>query len=223
MARTARIVATGVPHHITQRGNNRQDVFFVDNDRLFYLRILKKYAKEKGLEILGYCLMRDHVHLIAIPSYRDSLASAVGRTHFVYTQYINDLHHRSGHLWQNRFFSCPMDEEHLWNGLRYVERNPARAHLVSNAWEYPWSSASVHCGADDKTGFVSLHAWTNTMDAGAWKRLLSTPQDDVELKALRKSTLTGRPLGGDSFVDKLEVLTGRRLRVRPVGRPKQRN
>jgi len=102
MPRTLRIAVPQVPHHITQRGNNRQDVFFVDDDRRVYLSILKEQSEKYGLEILGWCLMTNHIHLIARPSTTDSLAKAVGRTHFLYTQNINYLHRRSGHLWQNR-------------------------------------------------------------------------------------------------------------------------
>ena len=113
MPRTARIAIRDVPHHITQRGNNRQDVFFVDDDRRVYLSLLKEQADKYGLEILGWCLMTNHIHLIGRPADEDSLAKALGRTHFRYTQYINRLHGRSGHLWQNRFYSCPLGREHL--------------------------------------------------------------------------------------------------------------
>jgi len=118
MPRIARIVLPGLPHHVTQRGNNRQDVFFVDDDRRAYLQILGEQSERYGLAVLGYCLMANHVHLIATPSGEDSLAKAVGRTDFLYTQYIHRLHGRSGHLWQNRFFSCALDEPHLWAALR---------------------------------------------------------------------------------------------------------
>ena len=118
MSGVARIVLPGIPHHVTQRGNNRQDVFFVDDDRRVYLRILGEQSDRYGLAVLGYCLMANHVHLIATPSGDESLAKAVGRTDFLYTQYINRRHGRSGHLWQNRFFSCALDEPHLWAALR---------------------------------------------------------------------------------------------------------
>ena len=107
----------GRPHHITQRGNNRQAVFFVDDDRRAYLRFLKEQSEVHGLRVLGYCLMTNHVHLLALPAGEESLAKAVGRTHFLYSQYINRFHKRSGHLWQNRFYSCVLDETHLWRAL----------------------------------------------------------------------------------------------------------
>jgi len=151
MPRIARIVIPGCPHHITQRGNNRQDVFFVDDDRQRYLAILAAQAERFGLTVQGYCLMTNHVHLIATPREPESLAKAVGRTHWLYTQYVNRLHGRSGHLWQNRFYSCALDEPHFYAAMIYVERNPVRARLVRRAWRYPWSSAAAHCDGRDPT------------------------------------------------------------------------
>ena len=144
MPRLARIVIPGLPHHVTQRGNNRQDVFFVDDDRHAYLEFLKRFCREHGVTVQGYCLMTNHVHLIITPPTEDAFARAIGVTHHRFTQYINALHGRSGHLWQNRFHSCPMDEAHLVNALRYVERNPVRAKMVRRAWRRPWSSALAH-------------------------------------------------------------------------------
>ena len=113
-----------VSYHITQRGNNKQDIFFVDDDREIYLQFLAEESSKYGLEVLGYCLMTNHIHLIAVPKDSESLAKVVGKTHFRYTQYINRMHERSGHLWQNRFHSCPLDKRHFWLALRYVESNP---------------------------------------------------------------------------------------------------
>lgn len=107
MPRVARIVLPGQPHHITQCGNNRQDVFFVDDDRQVYLDFLQAHCELYGFTVLGYCLMSNHIHLVGTPTREDSLAKAIGRTHFRYSQYINRMHRRSGHLWQNRFFSLP--------------------------------------------------------------------------------------------------------------------
>jgi len=110
----------GCGHHITQRGNNRADVFLVDDDRRVYLELLREQAKKYGLEVVGYCLLSNHVHLVAIPHGEEALAQAVGRTHFRYSQYVNRLHGRSGHLWQGRFHSCALDERHFWQALKYV-------------------------------------------------------------------------------------------------------
>ena len=144
MPRVARTVITDVPHHIVQRGNNRQDIFFVDEDRQAYLDVLKEQSDKYGLEVTGYCLMSNHIHLVATPKNEDSLAKAVGRAAFIYTQYINRFHKRSGHLWQGRFYSCSLDESHFWQALRYIECNPVRAKICHNPWKYQWSSAAAH-------------------------------------------------------------------------------
>src|SRR5690606_5977550 len=106
-------------------------------------------CEKHGARILGYCLMTNHVHLIATPAREDSLNLAIGRTHFIYTQYINRLHGRSGHLWQGRFLSCPMDDAHAVRGMCYVERNPVRAKMTRVPWTYRWSSAAAHTGGAD--------------------------------------------------------------------------
>ncbi len=221
MPRVGRIVIPGCPHHITQRGNNRQDVFFVDDDRRVYLAILKDRAERECLSVDGYCLMDNHVHLIATPERADSIAKAVGRTNFLYTQYVNRLHARSGHLWQNRFYSCALDDEHFWAAMAYVERNPVRSKIIRCAWRYAWSSAAAHCGASDKSELLDLGEWRKLLDVAAWKDALCGPRDDDDLMQLRLNTNRGRPLGSDSFVSKLERALGRRLRPLPVGRPKK--
>jgi putative transposase len=222
MPRVARVVASGLPHHITQRGNNRQDVFFAAEDRLAYLWLLLEESKKHGLALHGFCLMTNHVHLIATPRRTESLAGALGRTHFRYTQYINRHHGRSGHLWQNRFFSCPLDEPHLLATMRYVERNPVRAKMVRAPWRYPWSSAAAHCGEPDATGLLDLKWWTNFAPPARWKAMLKAGEDDAaQTMLIRTQTRTGRPLGSDRFIAKLESRLGRRLRRPAMGRPKR--
>ena len=219
MPRIARRVIEDIPHHITQRGNNKQDVFFVDDDRTAYLEILKKQSDQYGLTVMGYCLMANHIHLIAVPHKADSLAKAVGRTHFIYTQYINRLHKRSGHLWQGRFYSCALDNAHLLYAMRYIERNPLRAKVCRQAWNYKWSSASAHIDEKKKNDLLDLKSWFKIMGGDDWKKLLMTDLDKSEVMRIRNNTHTGRPLGSDSFLSKLEKRIGRRLRPLPVGRP----
>ena len=221
MPRTARIAIPDVPHHITQRGNNRQDVFFVDDDRRVYLSYLKEHCEKYGVELLGWCLMTNHIHLIARPASETSLAKALGRTHFRYTQYINRFHGRSGHLWQNRFFSCPLGREHFWQALRYVEQNPVRAKLVRQAWKYPWSSAQAHLDGIDATGLLNLSYWRQISAQVDWRAALQQKQDEDMIERIRLNTHTGRPLAGDTFISKLERLVNKRLRPLPVGRPKK--
>ena len=226
MPRTARIVVPDIPHHITQRGNNRQDVFFVDDDRRVYLSILKEQSEKFGLEILGWCLMTNHIHLIGRPSGEDSLAKALGRTHFRYTQYINKFHGRSGHLWQNRFFSCPLGREHFWQALRYVEQNPVRAGMVRRAWQHPWSSAAIHTTESgykspfpDGDGLLNMAYWKQISSVVDWRKTLEQMQSDEQAAAIRRNTHTGRPLAGNAFVSKLEKRLNKRLRPLPIGRP----
>jgi len=221
MPRIARTVVAGCAHHITQRGNNRQAVFFVDDDRQVYLELLKEQADKYGLKIAGYCLMDNHVHLVAIPQAEDSLAHAIGRTHFRYSQYLNRFHQRSGHLWQGRFYSCALDERHFWLAMRYVELNPVRAKLCRRPWRYEWSSAAAHTEERARSELLDLSEWYEQMPGEAWRKELSRMLNDAELAQMRRRTHTGRPLGSDSFLSKLETLLGRRLRALPPGRPKK--
>ena len=221
MPRTARITIVDVPHHITQRGNNRQDVFFVDDDRRVYLSILKEQSEKYGLEILGWCLMTNHIHLIARPSAPESLAKALGRTHLRYAQYVNRLHGRSGHLWQNRFFSCPLGRKQFWQVLRYTEQNPVRAGVIKTAWKYPWSSAKAHLTGEDEMGLLDMSHWRQISGQVDWRQALEKVQAKELIEQIRLNTHTGRPLAGDSFISKVEKLLHRRLRPLPIGRPKK--
>ena len=220
MPRTARVVVAGCAHHVTQRGNNRQDVFFVDVDRQVFLEYLREAAERFALQVEGYCLMTNHVHLLVTPQREDSLAQALKRMNQLYAQYVNRMHGRSGHVWQNRFFSCPLDQEHVWRVLAYVERNPVRARLCRKAWQWQWSSAAAHCGADDPSALLDMTSWEREMTPAKWRRMLERPEDERLARSLQLSTSRGRPLGSDSFVAKLETRLGRRLRPLPRGRPR---
>jgi REP-associated tyrosine transposase len=222
MARAARIVVRGVPHHLTQRGNNRQDVFFVDEDRKTYLRFLAQQSRRHGAAILGYCLMTNHVHLIVIPRKTDALAKAIGRTHWLYAQYVNRLHRRSGHLWQSRFYSNPLDEPHCLLAMRYVERNPIRAGLCRIARRYPWSSAAIHCGEKDKAGLLEGSRWTDLSKGLEWEAELAVDLPKEDCRRIRTHAQTGRPLATDFWLSKLERRLGHRLRALPIGRPKKK-
>ena len=221
MPRVARVVFPGVPHHVTQRGNNRQDVFFTDDDRREYLRLLSEQSRRFELSVLGYCLMTNHVHLVVVPAQKNSLARAIGRTHYLYTLYLNRRHSRSGHLWQNRFFSCGLDEKHAYCALRYIELNPVRARIKKQAWTYPWSSAAAHCGEGEAHDALDLVWWRKNWDSGKWREELACGQPVAESNALRNNTRTGRPLGSSSFINKLEAALKIRLHPLPVGRPRK--
>lgn len=156
MAQLQRVVAVGCPHHITQRGNFRRDVFFDDEDRSTYLGLLARYSSEAQLEILGFCLMSNHIHLIAVPLRPDSMAIAMRNTHQSYSRWLNIRLRRRGHVWQNRYFSCPLDPAHAAYAMRYVEFNPVRARLAESVLDYPWSSARAHCGMETGTPHLDL-------------------------------------------------------------------
>ncbi len=222
MPRVARIVVAGQPHHVTQRGNNRQDVFFVDDDRRVYLELLRDHAQRFGFSVPGHCLMTNHVHVVGTPERGGSLAKAIGRTNFRYAQYVNRLHGRSGHLWQNRFFSCALDEAHCWRTMAYVERNRVRARMVREAWRYPWSSALAHTGEADRSGLLDMERWRREWRATEWMRAQEQPRDEAELSSIRLATHRGRPLASGSLLSKLARRLGRRLRPLPIGRPKKR-
>ncbi len=217
MPRIARIIAPGYPHHITQRGNNRATVFFDDEDRQTYLKLLNAYARKHDLRILAYCLMDNHVHLLAVPQTEASLARGVGLTNQVYTQYLNRKLGQSGRVWQNRFFSCIVEsDEYLWAVARYIERNPLKAGLVDRDEDYPWSSARAHLtGAEDA---VLEGSWLDPSQRNSYGEFLLQPKDETD-EALRKATRTGRPFGSEGFVDMLEERLQVVLRVKGAGRP----
>jgi len=196
-------------------------VFLVDDDRRVYLQLLKEQADKYGLEVLAYCLMDNHVHLVAIPHEEEALAKALGRTHFRYTQYINRLHRRSGHLWQGRFYSCALDGRHLWPALKYVELNPVRAKLCRRAWQYAWSSAALHSDEKAESELLDLARWYKQVSAKEWRKELAEGLTEDEVARIRLRTHTGRPLGSDRFLSKLETVLGRRVRPLPVGRPRK--
>ncbi len=146
MPRIARTVFADIPHHVTQRGNRRENVFFTEGDRDAYLELLTEYCRDHEVKILAYCLMTNHVRLVAVPRQEDGLQCVFKPVDMRHAQYINRQHGWSGHLWQGRFFSSPLDEAYLWFCVRHVERNPVRAGMAERAEDYPRSSAAAHCG-----------------------------------------------------------------------------
>jgi putative transposase len=219
MARIARVVAANVPHHVVQRGNRRQPVFFSDADYEAYLRLLAEWCGKAGVEVWAYCLMPNHVHLVAVPQSEHGLARAIGESHRRYTVRVNQRENWRGYLWQGRFSSYPLDEQYLHVAVRYVELNPARAKLAREPWEYPWSSAKAHVrGRDDL--LVKVKPMLDRV--GDWREYLSIGVDSTDSDILRHHTRTGRPLGSKSFVETLEAKAGRVLAPRKRG-PKPRS
>lgn len=220
MARFARVVIEDVPHHVTQRGNARQAVFSSDEDRVTYLALLRLYSGLHGLALLGYCLMSNHVHLIAVPRSSQALARALKHAHGRYAVYWNARQFSTGHVWQGRFYSCPLDDSHLWAALRYVELNPVRAGMVERAETWEWSSAGAHCDTGEPDPMLEMERWRKRWTGVEWRDFLAA-QSTGEARALRESTHTGRPLGSAEFVARLEKLTLRPLAPQKGGRPKK--
>ncbi len=217
MARIARVIYPGIPHHVTQRGNRRQPTFFNDEDYLFYIELMGEWCRKYDVAIWAWCLMPNHVHLIAVPQTATGLARAIGEAHRRYTRRINFRENWRGHLWQERFASFPMDELHLFAAVRYVEMNPVAAGIVASPAEYLWSSARAHLeGKDDMLTSVSpLHDMISD-----WEDYLQLSSDE-ELKMLKRHEQTGRPLGSNSFVEEIEQKLGRTLRPQKPG-PKKK-
>jgi putative transposase len=214
MPRQARVVAEGVPHHVTQRGNNRQDTFFFADDRGFYIDTLGAKGREHGVTVLGYCLMTNHVHLVVVPQHRDSLARALGQTHGRYARWFNRRYRRSGHVWQNRFYSSALGSDRLISALAYVDLNPVRAGLVRQAEEYEWSSANVHLGRAEEDVLVDAWDYDPLGLTESWADILGAGH---EVDELREATHSGLPFGDAQFVREMEQKLERRLHRRSPG------
>ena len=219
MPRIARIIAFNYPHHITQRGNNRSTVFFDDEDRQTYLKLLAGYAQKHQFQILAYCLMDSHIHLLAVPETETALARGIGMTNQVYTQYLNRKLKQSGRIWQNRFFSCVIEkDQYLWAVARYVERNPVKAGLVEHAELYLWSSAKSHItGSIDP--LLGSTSWLSLQEQNGYANFIRSVDEKAD-NAIRKATMTGRPFGSECFIDMLEFRLNQPLRPKKSGRPR---
>jgi len=223
MARLARLVVPGVAHHVTQRGNRCQPIFFSDDDYAAYRSLVAEACAARDVRCLAWCLMPNHVHLILTPPGADGLRAALAEAHRRYARRINAANGWTGYLFQGRFASYPMDEAHLMTAVRYVELNPVRAKLARRAEDWPWSSARAHVtgrgdGLTDLDGLAGVHRnWRAMLRHG----LESGDLPDDEVEVIEAHVRTGRPRGGDAFLAALETETGRRLKRRKPG-PKPR-
>lgn len=215
MARMARVVVPHYPHHVTQRGNRRQRTFFRESDYRHYLELIASHCKRAGTEIWAYCLIPNHVHLVMVPTVEDGLRAALGEAHRHYTRYINKREGWRGHLWQERFYSCPMDENHLLAAVRYVERNPVVAGICKSPAEWKWSSARAHIERRDDL-LVRVQPMLNRVDD--WQSYLSSGNEPEEDRRIERHGRTGRPLGDITFLRKLERITGVPLIPKRPGR-----
>jgi putative transposase len=226
MARLARIVVPGVAHHVTQRGNRRQPVFFEEADYAAYVELVAAACREREVRCLAWCLIPNHVHLILVPADADGLRGALAEAHRRYSRRINFAHGWSGYLWQGRFASYPMDDAHLIAAVRYVEHNPVAAKLVAEADDWRRSSARAHLrgakdGLTDAAALAGVHRnWRAMLRDGA-----EAGDAEAETRAAIETAMrTGRPLGGEAFVERLEQASGRTLkRQKPGPKPRERN
>lgn len=222
MARLARVVVPGVAHHVTQRGNRRQQTFFTDGDYTAYRALLAEACTKRAVTCQAYCLMPNHVHLVLTPATADGLAGALAETHRRYTRFVNAREGWTGYLWQGRFASFPMDDAHLLAAIRYVELNPVRARLAARPQDWPWSSAAAHlAGRDDALVRAAAMRELTAGWPGGWGAFLAEGLGDAEADRLRRHERTGRPLGSDAFLDRLERRLARPLRPQKPG-PKPR-
>jgi putative transposase len=224
MARLARVVVPGMPHHVTQRGNRRQRVFFSADDYRAYLDLMSEWSQHYGLRTWAYCLMPNHVHLIVVPPSQDALCRGLGEAHRRYTRRINFREGWRGHLWQGRFASFVMDEPYLLSATRYVERNPVRAGLARRPEDWPYCSAAAHvAGRGDDLAEVD---WLADLIAGwarAWGQWLAEPDEGAIGERLAGHQAIGRPLGELPFLGCLTSLFSRDLiPTKPGRKPKQK-
>lgn len=219
MARLARAVFPGLPHHVTQRGNGRAQTFFTDSDYALYRDLLRKHCAAAGVSVWAYCLMPNHLHLILVPADADGLRRALAPVHRRYAGEIHGRMRRTGHFWQGRFGCVAMDDEHVRAAFRYVALNPVRAGLVERAQDWPWSSAHAQLGlAED--GLTEVSATRERVEDFA--ALLEAAEDEEATMRLRRAESIGRPVGSADFLDRLEKAHGRALRPGKRGR-KRRN
>jgi len=217
MARQLRAVAVGFPHHVVQRGNNRQAIFLDDDDRSVYLHLLKLYSTKYPTPLLAYCLMDNHVHLLAKALHEESLPQMMHSLAACYAQYFNQKYDRIGTLWQGRYYSCIVGEEsYLWAAARYIEQNPRRAGMVQNDEDYPYSSAKSHVlGIPDPVLGEELFEKNQRQ---AYAAFLKESIPEELLKSIREATKRGNLFGSASFRDKMQRELNRTLELRPQGR-----
>ena len=217
MPRIARVVAENIPHHVIQRGNRNQPVFFSDNDKIEYLKILKAQIQINEVHIWAWCLMDTHVHFVAVPTKKETFNRAFAETHRLYSRMINFRQGWRGYLFQGRFSSFPMDEKYLYAAVRYVENNPVKAKITQSAEDYPWSSARAHIlGSSDQV----LSACFLEKEIKDWRAFLRSGIPN-EVEDLERHTKTGRPLGETSFVEQLEHVLRRQFAKQKPG-PKRK-
>jgi putative transposase len=224
MPRTLRPIADGLVYHVINRGNNRQPVFLADGDYAAFLMAIADLKERKPFDLFGYCLMRNHVHLVIRP--RKTTISRIVQSLLVsHTQRYHRFHQSGGHVWQGRFKSPVIqDDEHLLAVLRYIEANPLRARMVDDAGEYRWSSFGCHGRGRPDVLLSPVIAYEQLGASAAvrqrrWSAYVHQTPDEAELAAVRRSNETGLPFGERTWVDRLSRRLKLDLVIRPRGRP----
>ena len=222
MPRPTRIVHAGIPHHVTQRGNRRGQVFFSNADYQTYRHWLREYSVRLDIAVIAYCLMTNHVHLILVAKAKSALPTLLKSLNARFARRVNRMKEWSGHLWQGRYFSSALDGPHFRAAVRYVERNPVRAGIVRRAEDYAWSSAFAHCGLGGDTVLTGDSRWLRHFsDITDWSAWLAEDDDHQALRTLRERAHTNSPCGSKKFIETLENEAGRVLRPRSRGRPRK--
>jgi len=218
MTRLARIVVPGLPHYVTQRGNEDKETFFNAGDYRIYRELLAEGCEKAKTQVLAYCLMPNRVHLIMVPATPDGLRGALGETHRRYTRHVNQRESWDGHLWQERFHSFAFQQARLDLAIRFVEQAPLRAKLVRKLHRWQWSSAAAHlAGKDDELVQVAR----NLKRFSDWEAFLGETLSDEDVARFEQHERSGRPMGAPAFIKKLEERLGRKLTARPPGRPRK--
>ncbi len=225
MARLPRVSPVGVPVHLIQRGNNRQSCFVALEDFSAYIGWLKEYSVKYKVDIHAWVLMTNHVHLLCTPQQAGAVSlmmQSVGRR---YVQYFNYQYQRSGTLWEGRYKSCLVQaEQYLIDVYRYIELNPVRAKMVDDPSEYVWSSYQINALGKDSNlctphpEYVRMGATKNERMKN-YRDLFAHHVDGKLLDEIRLSVNKGMAIGHDRFKDEIEILTGRRMKPKKVGRP----
>lgn len=220
MPRIPRIIVVGYPHHIVQRGNNRQIIFFEDKDRFFYLNLIKKYSNECSCSVRTYCLMNNHIHMLVEPNHNDSLAKLMQKLSLCYTQYVNKKYHRTGRLWECRFHSTVVDRDsYFWTVCRYIERNPVRAKISSGPLNYKWSSAKIN--TKKTTGGLLKPICSSDKERQEYIKFLCMSDNENEIKNINRSVFTGKPFGSKKFIAHIKEKYDITISTRAPGRPRK--
>ena len=223
MARLPRYFLPGQPQHLIQRGNNRNALFFRNQDYHFYLDCLQDASLKNGVAVHAYVLMTNHVHLVVTPDDEQGLPRMMQRVGLRYAKYINRLYRRTGTVWEGRYRAAPIDtDNYLLACYRYVELNPVRAGMVQQPAAYPWSSYAHH-GLSRPDPVIQDHALYLALGRDgaarcrAYRSLFEQPFSEEALRLIRTCTAGGWALGNDRFREQIEAIAGRRAGPRPRG------